>query len=75
MRHGAHGRSVLAGNELRGSGFKCTGVVETATQVESIQHANAPAADEFAANSMTRVRAGFPKFDGDAAPSESDTES
>src|SRR5215831_15539049 len=60
MRHRAYGRSVAASNKLRCARLKSTGVIEAATQVESVQHFYALAADEFAANSMTRISAGFP---------------
>lgn len=62
-------------NELRGARFKRAGIIETVTQVELLQDAEAPAVDEFTANSMTRIGAGFPKSDGDTLPPQSDAES
>ena len=65
---------VCAGNKQGGVGANGAGAFEQRQQAESLQNGKAVAADEFAADAMARVMAGFENRGRNAALTQADAE-
>lgn len=70
----AHGRLIRAGNEPRAVDANGAGAFEQRQQTETFQNCRAVAADEFAADAVARIVAGFENCGRNAALSEADAE-